>query len=316
MDKFIFFDLDDCMVESSPLIQESINNNTDFKSDRLMAMECIIANCKDALERNTIEIERAVLNNERPRLVGNIKIGSNDVMKTSSGNQQLDDLERDLRRQYRWYKLPLELSKMAYEEAVRQKEMFLEERDHLLESDNLHRDEDGLINYKDTYTVQHTVNGALELINDCIENATYGKVYVLSHHNGGREEYYKRMFVEQVSQGKLEFLGLRFHLDTYKEGVRRPRSSKALHVMQTFGLSDLSNCILVDDSTANLDEWVKYGGVAVLYRPISEDEEYEGRLVPHGNNYPRITKMDKEQLEKALAFYMNNTNNKTNVLKI
>ena len=73
--------------------------------------------------------------------------------------------------------------------------------------------------------------------------------------------------------------------------------------MKKFNLRNLNNCILIDDSTVNLDEWVKYGGIAILYRPISFDEEYFNVQEPHNKIYPRITKMDIEELNKALAMY-------------
>ncbi len=303
MNKLVFFDLDDCIVESSPLIQAAFDQKTRFKNNKLIALEYMLASCRDIHERNKAEIERAMACNEKPKLIGNVKAGSNDVIKTSSGNDKINELEKEKRRINRWYKKPLELSHMACGEAYWAKEMFLEERDHFLEMDNQNKFGEGIVDYHNIYVNNNVVSGSIEMINDIIDSNEYEGCFCLSHHNGGREEICKKGFVEQTFDSKLPFIGLRFHSEEYREGVRRPRSSKALYIMQKFNLPDLSECILVDDSIANLDEWIKYGGIAVLYRPMSEDEEYEGELVPHGDKYPRITKMDKSQFDDALKFY-------------
>lgn len=307
MQKYIFFDLDDCIVESSPLIQAAFDLKTPFKNDKLEILEYTLASCKEAYEKNGIEIKRAMECGEKPKLIGNVKVGSNDIMKTSSGNSQIDELEKEKRRHERWYKKPLEISKKAYGEAYWAKEMFLEERDHFLEMDNQQYGEYAIVNYNNIYDEKYIVPGVIEMINDVIDSNEYAGCFCLSHHNGGREEICKNTFIDRITQGRLPFLGLRFHSEEYKKDVRRPRSSKALYIMHKFNLASLEGFVLVDDSTANLDEWIKYGGIAILYRPVSLDEEYEGVLTPHGDNYPRITKMNKEELDKALCFYKNKT---------
>ena len=304
MVKLAFWDLDDCIVESSPLIQAAFDEKTRFKNKKLLSLEYTLASCKEAYEKNKLEIERAYACGEKPKLIGNIKVGSNDVIKTSSGDKQIDELEKEKRRIERWYKRPLEISYMAYGDAYWAKEMFLEERDHFLERDNQGLiEKEGIVDYSTIYTLDHATPKSIELINQIIDSGTYEGCYCLSHHNGGREEICKKIFIEKTFNNKLGFLGLRFHSEEYKEEVRRPRSSKAVYVMHKFNLPSLEGCVLVDDSTANLDEWVKYGGMAILYRPISEDEEYEGDLVPHGDKYPRMTEMTKEAFEEALKFY-------------
>ena len=84
MQNFVFFDLDDCIVESSPLIQAAFDEKTRFKNEKLMTLEYVLASCKEAYERNKIEIARAYEKGEKPRLIGNIKVGSNDIFKTTN----------------------------------------------------------------------------------------------------------------------------------------------------------------------------------------------------------------------------------------
>ena len=302
MGKMLFIDLDDCMVESSTLIQRIINERTRFKSADLAMLDFKVSNLKEIFERNKKEIARAYVHNEKPRVIGCMQAGSNDIFKSSSNKKTLTELEKEKQRIYHWYKEPYEISEKAYNDAFKEKEMFLEERDNFLETDNQLREEYGVINYQDIYTTDYLSNGIHNLIKILHKSSEYSQMYCLSHHNGGREEYAKRTFIER-NFPELTFLGLRFHLDRYEKGKRRPRSSKALHVMKKFNLRNLNNCILIDDSTVNLDEWVKYGGIAILYRPISFDEEYFNVQEPHNKVYPRITKMDIEELNKALAMY-------------
>lgn len=302
MGKLLFIDLDDCMVESSPLIQNIIDTKTQFKSADLAMLDFKVSNLKEIFERNKKEIARAYLAHEKPRIIGCMQAGSNDIFKSSSNKTVLSQLEREKQRLYHWYKLPYEISKKAYDEAYCDKEMFLEERDNFLEVDNQANEELGVINYQDIYTTDHLSRGIKSLIKKLNSDLQYDSIYCLSHHNGGREEICKQRFIT-TNFKELKFLGLRFHLEKYEKGKRRLRSSKALYVMQKFNLENLNNCILIDDSTVNLDEWIKYGGIAILYRPISFDEEYFGALQPHNKSYPRITKMDVEELNKALEMY-------------
>lgn len=307
MNSYMFIDLDDCIVESSALIQAAFDMKTPFKNHRLELLEYTVAICKQAYESNCLEVSRAMAFNEKPRLIGNVRVGSNDIMKTSSGNSQIDALEKEKRRHIRWYKRPLQISLEAFEAAEREKEMFLEERDHFLEMDNQNNKEEAIVDYDSIYSIKHLIPGVIQMISEIIDSREYHGCFCLSHHNGGREEIRKRNFINEITNNRLGFLGLRFHSEPYKKDFRRKRSSKALYVMEKFGLTDLTGCVLIDDSTANLDEWDKYGGWSILYRPISEDEEFEGSLTPHNRNYPRITKMDKEELDKALQFHKGKT---------
>lgn len=303
MGKLIFFDLDDCIVESSPRIQEAIDNNTAFKNLRLMVLDHVVACCAKVFHDNKVEVERAFRKGEKPNLVGSLEIGSNDIIKTSSGNTKLDALEQEKHRIESWYQQPLKISEMALDEAKWNREMFFEERDHFLESDNQLSEAYGLINYRDIYTEKNLVPGAIDMLNEVLDEEQYDGVYCLSHHNGGREARCKENFIAKITNNKLGFLGLRFHLEKYESNKRRQRSSKAVYIMQRFGLESLNNCILVDDSTANLDEWIKYGGIAVLYRPMSEDEKYQGTLNKNEYPYPRITEMSFLKLNEALDKY-------------
>ncbi len=302
MKKLIFFDLDDCIVESSPLIQSYLDAKTEFTSDSLEVLETILSSCKDIYARNEKEIERAMRTLKKPNIIGTIKSGSNDVMKDVAGDRIDDDIS-EKRRFYSWYQRPLEISKLACGKAYWDREKFLEERDHYLEVDNLKMGDDAIVKYEAIYNANNLTDGAVSTIEDVVESNEYEAVYVLSHFNGDREEECKRQFVTSMLPKSLTFLGLRFHLEEYRQGLRRVRSSKALYVMEKFKLANLEDCILIDDSKANLDEWVNFGGKAILYRPQSEDEKFLESLEPHGDRYPRITKMTKDEIDNALKFY-------------
>ena len=301
MVKMIFFDLDDCLAESSTKLQGMVDARTEFKNVILTQLEYMKSMAKYAYEYNAREIERAMAQGEKPNIIGNIKAGSNDIFKTSYNNEKLSELEKDKNRIKRWYYDPLELAKSIYEKTCNDLEMFKEERDHFLEMDNQKSFEEGCVVYQDIYVIENMIPGAFNMVNDVYNSGEYdGGVYVLSHHNGGREEIVKNNFVTNTFRN-VPFLGMRFHAEEYQKGVRRPRSSKALYIMKKFNLLDLSGCVLVDDSLENLDEWAKYGGIAVLYRPLSQDEIHFGKMFDHGREYPRITRMDKILLDEALG---------------
>jgi len=224
-------------------------------------------------------------------LIAKIKIGSNDVIKDASvAGDDNDEMALEL-----WCFMK------AMEKAKHDLDMFLEERDHFLEVDNLKK-EGFVVDYKHI-KVENLIPGSFEMIMELIESGQYGKVHFLTHQTGPREDGLKKEFITKLTESKAGYLSLRYHSGEYKEGVRRPRSSKAKYAMEQLGLESLEGCVLIDDSLENLDEWEKYGGIAILYRPMSNKEKKKGKLKSHGRNYPRITEMTKKAFDEALEFY-------------
>lgn len=305
MEYKLFLDMDDCLVESAKYIQEAVNNNTPYKTDTLSYLEQVIAGHEAIYDINAREIARAQALSQRPVLYGINHIGSNDIFKTSSSSSQIS---LDQVRNNHWYVEPLKKVENVINNTKWKREMFLEERDNFLECDN--KKDVGDIDYSFIYQSDHLIDGVLPMVNDLKNDNRYSFIGILSHHNGGREETAKKKFVLE-SGICLPFFGLRFHLDKYTPNVRRERSSKALYVMQILNVNDLSNCVLVDDSIENLDEWKRHGGIAILYRPLSVDERLQGYNDYHQRDYPRITVMSASEIAMAI----NLTKGSSKVLK-
>ena len=81
--KMIFFDLDDCVVASSPPLQKMVNDSTPFKNNRLEELEYNKSMSKYALDYNIAVVSKAEAEGEKPHLIGSIKTGSNDIFKAS-----------------------------------------------------------------------------------------------------------------------------------------------------------------------------------------------------------------------------------------
>lgn len=290
MENIIFFDVDDCLVKSGHLQQKEVNSKTEFTDLKLKVLESVERSLKVVLEYNEFVYEDSVNKNTRPNLIATSSAGSNDIMRNY--DEKADNFAKE----------ELKIQTMAYNDAHNQVEMFKEERDHFLELNNMKSAEDGIIDYDMVYSESNLINDGINTVFDFLDDSRF-KIYTLSHHNGGRELESKKALLKRVFNDKLKFVGLRFHAEEYQKGVRRGRSSKAMYAMNTLGIPSLEKCVLIDDSTENLDEWLRRGGIPVLYRPLTSEEKEKGELTPHNKPYSRITEMNKEEIINIINGY-------------
>ena len=290
MGKLLFVDKDDVIVNSANYIQKYIDEGTIFKTKDLQCLEYLISISKKTYEEVKRECERAQQLGVKPNLPYEVKISANDVIRN----------EVNCDYAHKMYVEPIELALRAYEKTLWDKEMFLERRDCFLEHDNLLSRDQGMVDYDSIYTRENTNSNVHKTILDLYELGIFERMYEYSHHNGGREEQAKKLLNKVMFGDLAPFIGLRFHLEKEGSTPRRSRSSKGLYIKKLFGLSSLSDCYLIDDSTTNLDEWVRCGGKAILYRPFTDEEIISGCIIDHERSYPRIFNFDTDEILDAM----------------
>ena len=158
------------------------------------------------------------------------------------------------------------------------------------------------INYASIYKMENTNSDAIEAIKNLLNTGWFSKAFTLSHHNGGREEKCKRKITKEIFsdiQMGVEFIGQFFH--QFKHNVlRRGRSSKIDNAMHLCGLKP-HQMVLIDDSVDNCMDWYKKGGIAILYKPMTDAEKMTSTIQEFP--FARIMSFDSDELINVVSAY-------------
>ncbi len=127
----------------------------------------------------------------------------------------------------------------------------------------------GLIDYEKIFTTKEVYPWAIEYVNYLQNCGLFDKVCILTHCNGSREVKAKLVFINKYFKN-LEVIPVPFHKDKYEIGKKRKMTSKAEYFMEYMGITDMSNCTLVDDSATNGRDWKEHGGNFIKYSPTTD----------------------------------------------
>ena len=191
------------------------------------------------------------------------------------------------------------------------RESFLDRRDHQLYLDNLLEREEASVHYENYYTreqmekfdITRNLPSEVDKLN---KQSVFNKpIKVLTHMNGKNEIAAKTRFLDE-NFNNLEFVPLHFHAcHKLDPKFRRPRNSKARYII-SLGY-DISTCILVDDSTDNIDNWVKNGGIGILFDKTRKKKDTD--------KYAVIYDVTCDAIMNALARVIAMRNNTSTVSK-
>lgn len=129
------------------------------------------------------------------------------------------------------------------------------------------------IDYNEIYQIKNLYPNVLEYINFIIENGSYDAVYAISHYNLPREWKPKQELLKLCFPNMTGIIPVQFHKEPYEKGKKRVKTIKALEVMELFGINDVHNFTLIDNSRSNVCEWAEYGGNGILFLPDSFDKK-------------------------------------------
>ena len=276
--KLFVLDNDDVLFKSSPLIQFHVEKNwPNFSSSRLTTRERQISIDLEYRKFVANEINRVKKVAEETGILEipnlpDLNIIRNDVIKIEG--------TKDSDFEYEYYIRPLEEIDKCLELARYDKEMFLENRDALVEADG--KLEKGVIPYDEIYNennwIEYTRNNVSELYN------IFGdRLISLTAHNGiddmhGREFDAKGEAVHKIEKN-INHYGLRFHNSEHIPGIRRPRNSKGLKIKEIYGLDTLEGVVIADDSMDNCLDIYKHGGTPIFVNPSNKTNQYGFAMV-------------------------------------
>ncbi len=272
----VFTDCDDVLVSTRDKIQGEIDKATDaFPTKELLSADI---NFKKGItllqELNNSRSQHALarLNAIRHQITHSM-MSFNDIRRELNLLRNYPNFPREI-------VTPIDDDKFYFaidliSDGIIRREMYLEERDHFMELDN--PKPNGLINYNPMYTLDCVSPEARQYMAEM--NAYAKDSFVITHHNAGREVVSKEGLIIRDLHSK--FIGVKFHKQEYVSGFRRPRQSKAEYVKEVFGIYDLSNCVLVDDSLDNINSWIENGGIGILYDPENKHQSNNRYMVIH-----------------------------------
>ena len=331
----------DDLMQIAKSFNGDINLDDSDRKTGIIGLDKLIKACRLTYERVKKLVDDAKRNNMPvdSSLIPLAKLGSNDILKSVKDVSKMSEDEKNnlmyevpLERiryawnyiaNVEWSRIKIELNKDNWSNYVKKmfnsktmldaakvlSDTFGDFHDHFLETNNKIDPDKNIINYRKIYSKENLIDGALDTLKDCYDSSDFQSVEILSHHNGGYEFKAKEEMISSLLDGRnikfngLFFHGGKFHDEHKNDGKRRTRSSKALYILDDHGYTNIRDCVLVDDSTANCDEWARRGGIAILYRPMSEEEQLSKKLRSHCKEdlyYERITSLSKENIQAAI----------------
>lgn len=285
----LFIDCDDVIVMSSPLIQKDVENNTRFKSSELISRERLLKMLRyfqKKINDKNISLEELAMLKESLKY----EMNANDVIRVEQGDVSITSAIQTL-----------------CSLAEHDKEMFLEERDAYLERDNKNL-EGGAVDYDSIYRKENMAPCNSVFLKWLYDTELFSDIYEITSQNGPREDNAKAN-LNKKEFPFIHYLSLRFHNTEHVDGIRRGRSSKAEYTMRTLNIPDLADCVLIDDSTANVTDWMNYNGIGLLYKPLSLLERKEKRfdnlyIDPNtGRRFVRIFSLNALEVQNAIENY-------------
>lgn len=245
------------------------------------------------------EFERIVKdakdNNKIPSYGALVSMDSNDVIKGSSVG---DDASVE--------ELYFNLPRKNLENCIKNEPRII---DIVTNADVFFKKSEEIVDYSKIHTEVNVDMKSVSFINRLIDSKKFKYGAFGTHHNGDREDGDKRSLMSRILPRVKEFVGLRFH-DVEHNVIRRGRSSKITKVAHKLHILP-EDVVLLDDSIANCRDCQKNGGLAILYKPMTDSEKINGRLEDTG--FVRITDFSEESyrivmeaVDKHLAKLENN----------
>lgn len=180
-----------------------------------------------------------------------------------------------------------------------QLEIYYDKKNQMLEEVYPHLK--GKIDYKKIINEKNISPETIKQVNELIASSRYDMVIIESHYNSQEEKDCKDQLIKKIFPGAF-FLPVRFFEQDYikskESDVERIRTSKAEYLMDYLDLNgieyDFSLFTLIDNSPSNIRDWIKNGGIGLVYGNSSNLPSIENLALPTVVNIEnQLTKVDR-----------------------
>lgn len=150
------------------------------------------------------------------------------------------------------------------------------------------------LDYNEIYQDNNLISGSVDFIKNMLANRLENDYFIfLSHKNPEREGVVKTKKLYELFPEIDAVETLPFHVEAGSKRV----NSKALWIKQVYGLENLDNCYLLDNSRSNCKDFRKHGGNFIRYLPESFDKQHT--LADHMS---KLDSLDPYMFQFAMSF--------------
>ena len=289
----------------------------DDDKETKVLLECskLISENMDAFHKINLfaynEVDKLVTEAEKTRAYGEVVIpdfgplvnmDNNDIVKNGELNGEID------REEILYKPLIDTYNCLKYERNL---------QDVVTNGDAFFNPSEELVDYKSIHSVANVNWDAVFLIWRLIKSGRFKKICISTHHNGTREIDAKLLLVKLLfPQIPIEyFLEHRFH-DKKHDAERRGRSSKPKRAKEKLHI-EYEQIVQLDDSKVNCQDCKDRGGLAIIYKPLTDAEKIKGRVDDLG--FPRILDFEDpnnfDMIMDAIDEHLRKIKGKRKVLK-
>lgn len=264
-------------------ISEYVDNNKDaFHKINEFCLTSVKKLIEDAKSKGT---------GEPPEYGALVSMDTNDIIKNSSLTGVLD-------KEYVLYTKPLQNLVGCIENEKRLNDVVSNARVFLERSKEI-------VNYSEIHSLANVNWDAVNLVKRLKQSGLVAGIFFSTHHNGEREEKAKIALMDEIMPEADGFIGQRFH-NVEHDADRRGRSSKISKAINTLRLKYKLNVrydqlVLLDDSKPNCSDCKEKGGLAILYKPVTDSEIINEKVEDTG--FDRITDLTDNDVESIIANY-------------
>ena len=275
-----YFNYEKEMAVINQISLDIFNNKEAFHKINAFCLDSLKKLIKDAKDRN--DGNYLII----PDYGDLVKMDSNDIIKDNSIEQK-ENIETIL------YERPIKNLENCIKnenrmiDIVTNSDVYFKPSERLIDYDKIHREENIKKGAKEFFSKLRR-----ELIKlDILEGSTWS-----SHKTGLFETIAKEKNTGESLPEVENFIAFQFHEEEHN-AARRGRSSKTRKTANKLHI-DPRQILLIDDSIENCKDCKKKGGLAILYRPLTDAEKINGKVEDTG--FPRIYDFSDESLKLVL----------------
>lgn len=150
------------------------------------------------------------------------------------------------------------------------------------------------LNYEDIYKSKNLFMETVEYLRHFLANKPDNTfVILISHRNPIREGNTKTRKLYKLFPNVDAIETIQFHEEIGSNVI----SSKAEYIQKTYGIRDLSNCILIDNTRGNCLDFREHGGMDIRYLPTGFNKKHT--LADH---LSKISDLDPTMLQFVISY--------------
>lgn len=150
------------------------------------------------------------------------------------------------------------------------------------------------LDYDEIYQDKNLILSSVQYIKNMLSNRGENEFFIfLSHKNPDREGLVKAKRLYELFPEIDVVETLPFHIEPGSKSV----NSKALWIKQVYGLDNLDNCYLIDNSKSNCKDFRKHGGYDIRFLPDGFNKSHN-----LADKFSKLDSLDPYMIQFAISY--------------